>query len=87
MPKFTYMLDDRVHVRLVDAAEKSEGGTLFIPETAKQSRQKAEVLCVGPKALGIEVGMVVELQSYAGENVGDDTLVVRAPDILGIWED
>lgn len=87
MPKFTHMLDDRVHVRVLDAAEKTEGGVLFIPETAKQSRQRAEVLTVGPKALGIEVGMVVELVSFAGDTAGDDTLVVRAGDILGIWEE
>lgn len=87
MPTFTRMLDDFVHVRVLEAAERTPSGKLFLPETALTQRQRAEVLCAGPNAVGIEPGMVVELDSYAGDALDEDTMVVRVYGILGIWED
>ena len=84
--KFSKMLNDRVHLRLLDAPERTPGGKLFIPESAQQTRQRAEVLCAGPEAHGIEVGMIIELETYAGTVVDDDEVVCRAGNLVGVWE-
>ncbi len=87
-------LHDRVLVRRVEAAPKTTGG-LFLPETAKEKPQAAEVVAVGPgrttdKALlppTVKVGDRVLLGKYAGDEVkldGVDHLVVKETEILAI---
>ena len=75
---FETMIKDQVHVRMVDAAKTTETGKLFIPESAKQTRQLATVLRVGPEAYFLEEGMTVHLESFAGVELSDATMVVRA---------
>ena len=41
-------LYDRVLVKRIDAEKKTSGG-LYIPESAKEKPQEAEVIAVGPK--------------------------------------
>ena len=87
-------LADRVVVRPQDAEETTAGG-LIIPDTAKEKPQKGTVVSVGPGKVenGTKVDMtvsegdVVLYGKYAGTEVtidGDDVLIMRESDILGI---
>ena len=87
-------LADRVVVRPQDAEETTAGG-LIIPDTAKEKPQKGTVISVGPGKVenGTKVDMtvsegdVVLYGKYAGTEVtidGDDVLIMRESDILGI---
>ena len=87
-------LADRVVVRPQDAEETTAGG-LIIPDTAKEKPQKGTVVAVGPGKVenGTKVDMtvsendVVLYGKYAGTEVtidGDDVLIMRESDILGI---
>ena len=90
-------LSDRVLVRRLDAEQKTSGG-LFIPETAKEKPQHAEVVAVGAGRL-TEKGETVPLTvkpgdkilfgKYAGDEVkldGADHIILRESDILAILE-
>ena len=90
-------LHDRVVVRRVDAEEKSAGG-IIIPDAAKEKPQQGEVVAAGPGArdesgkvrpLDVKVGDRVLFGKYSGETVrvkGDELLVMREEDILGVVE-
>ena len=72
-------LNDRVLVKRLESEEKTAGG-LFIPDTAKEKPQVAEVLAVGPggNVDGKEVEMIVKVgdkvltSKYAGTEVKVD---------------
>ena len=87
-------LADRVVVRPQDAEETTAGG-LIIPDTAKEKPQKGTVISVGPGKvengtkvdMTVSAGDVVLYGKYAGTEVtidGDDVLIMRESDILGI---
>jgi chaperonin GroES len=88
-------LHDRVLVRRVEAEERSAGG-LYIPETAKEKPQKAEVIAVGTgrisktgevKPLVVEPGQIVLFGKYAGDEIkldGIDHIILREEDILAV---
>lgn len=87
-------LADRVVVRPQAAEEKTSGG-LIIPDTAKEKPQKGIVVAVGPGKVenGTKIDMtvndgdVVLYGKYAGTEVtidGEDVLIMRESDILGI---
>ncbi len=91
-------LHDRVLVRRVEAEEKTAGG-IIIPDTAKEKPQEGEVIAVGPGARD-ESGKVVELDVKAGDRIlfgkwsgtevrldGEDLLIMKESDILGIIDD
>jgi len=90
-------LYDRVLVRRVDSATQTTGG-LFIPESAKEKPQQAEVIAVGTGritdageviALKVEPGMRVLFGKYAGDEVkldGVEHIILRESDILAIIE-
>jgi chaperonin GroES len=90
-------LYDRVLVRRVDAEQKSSGG-LFIPESAKEKPQQAEVVAVGEGRrtkseeivpLIVKKGDRVLFGKYAGDEVkldGKDHIILRESDILAIIE-
>ena len=89
-------LGDRVLVRVLDAKEKTEGG-IYLPDTAKEKPQEAEVIAVGPGKT-LESGKVQEPQvkvkdkvlfgKYSGTAVttkeGEEFLILREEDILAI---
>jgi chaperonin GroES len=90
-------LQDRVIVRRVKAEEKTQGG-LIIPDTAKEKPVEAIVLAVGNGKL-LENGTVRKLDVHEGDRVlfgkytgsevkldGEDALILREEDILGILE-
>ena len=90
-------LKDRVLVKYSDEPEKSAGG-IFIPETAKEKPQKGEVIAVGSgkitddgkvQAMEVKIGDVVLFEKYSGSKInmdGDEYLIIREDDILGIEE-
>src|SRR3954462_9423175 len=91
-------LHDRVVVRRIDAEEKTKGG-IIIPDTAKEKPQEGVVVAVGPGARD-ESGKIVTVDLRAGDRVlfgkwsgaevkidGDDLLIMKESDIMGVVED
>jgi chaperonin GroES len=90
-------LQDRVIVRRVKAEEKTKGG-LIIPDTAKEKPVEAVVLAVGNgkvledgtvRKLDVVEGDRVLFGKYTGSEVkldGEDALILREEDILGVIE-
>jgi chaperonin GroES len=90
-------LQDRVIIRRVKEQEKSKGG-IIIPDTAKEKPAEGEVMAVGSgkilengtvRKLDVTVGDRVLFGKYDGTEVkidGEDRLIMREDDILGILE-
>ena len=81
-------LHDRVVVKRVAEEEKTKGG-IIIPDTAKEKPMEGEVIAVGPGARD-EKGTLVPLDvKWSGTEVkldGDDLLIMKESDIMGILE-
>ena len=90
-------LQDRVIVKRLEEEEKTKGG-IIIPDTAKEKPQEARVVAVG-KGKVDEDGKIIPLDvkvndrvlfgKYSGTEInidGDDHLIMREEDILGIIE-
>ena len=90
-------LHDRVLVRRVDEEQLSRGG-IIIPDTAKEKPIKGRVIAVGNgkaldngevRPLNVREGDIVLFSKYGGTDVkidGEDHLIMREDDILGIVE-
>ena len=90
-------LYDRVLVKRLEAESRSAKG-LFIPDTAKDKPQQAEVVAVGPGRTtdkNLVVPMVVKpgdrilFGKYAGDEIkvdGVDHIILRESDILAVLE-
>ena len=90
-------LHDRVVVKRIDAEEKTKGG-IIIPDTAKEKPQEGEIIAVGSGArdesgklvpLDVKAGDRILFGKYSGTEVklnGEEHLIVREEDILGIIE-
>ena len=90
-------LYDRVVVTRIAEEEKTKGG-IIIPDTAKEKPVEGKVLAVGSgrtledgtmRKLDIEVGDRVLFGKYSGTEVkigGEDHLILREEDILGVVE-
>jgi chaperonin GroES len=91
-------LQDRVIVRRLEEEEKTKGG-IIIPDTAKEKPMEGKVIAVGPgKVLesGNKVKMTVKkgdrilFGKYSGTEIkmeGEDYLIMREDDILGVIEE
>src|SRR3982750_2796026 len=91
-------LHDRVVVKRIEAEEKTAGG-IIIPDTAKEKPQEGEIVAVGPGGrdetgklipIEIKVGDRVLFGKWSGTEVkieGEDLLIMKESDILGIVED
>ncbi len=91
-------LSDRVLVKRLENEENMSAGGIIIPETAKEKPQEGEVVAVGPGkmqddgkvlAMNVKTGDRVLFGKYAGTDVkidGDDFLIMREDDILGVME-
>ncbi len=87
-------LGDRVLVKCIDEEEKTAGG-IIIPDAAKEKAQTGSVLAVGAGRRDVE-GQVIPLEvrpgdviyfgKYSGTEAGNDHLIIREDDILGIVE-
>ena len=90
-------LHDRVVVRRIEEDNTSAGG-IVIPDTAAEKPMPGEVLAVGNgkvqdngevRALDVKAGDKVLFGKYSGTEVkveGDDVLVMREDDIMGVIE-
>jgi chaperonin GroES len=84
-------------VKRLEEKEQVQGG-IIIPDTAKEKPQEAKVLAVGPgrvtedgklQPIEVKVGDTVFFGKYAGTEVkieGDDLLIIREDDVLGVLE-
>ncbi len=90
-------LNDRLLVKRLQEEEKTAGG-IIIPDSAKEKPAEGEVIAVGPGkvadngervALQVKEGDMVLFSKYGGTDVkldGEDFLIMREEDILGIVE-
>ena len=90
-------LHDRVVVRRIESEDKTAGG-IIIPDTAKEKPIEAKVVAVGTgrildsgevRPLAVKKGDLVLFGKYGGTEVkidGEDHLILREDDILGIIE-
>ncbi|HBQ85470.1 MAG TPA: co-chaperone GroES [Syntrophomonas sp.] len=94
MPVKIQPLGDRIVVKVVEVVEEKTKSGLYVPDTAKEKPQEADVLAVGPGALtddgkrlpiDVAVGDKVIFSKYAGTEVkidGEEYLVLSSRDIL-----
>lgn len=90
-------LQDRVIVKRIEEEEKSKGG-IIIPDTAKEKPQEGKVVAVGKGKIGddgkvtpldVKVNDRILFGKYSGSEInidGDEHLIMREEDILGIIE-
>ena len=90
-------LADRVVVKRTNQEDKTKGG-IIIPDTAKEKPIEGEVVAVGSgkiledgtvRKLDVKVGDRVLFGKYSGTEVkvdGEDRLILREDDILGVLE-
>lgn len=90
-------LNDRLLVKRLKEEEMTAGG-IIIPDSAKEKPAEGEVVAVGPGkvadngervALQVKEGDNVLFSKYGGTDVkldGEDFLIMREDDILGIVE-
>jgi chaperonin GroES len=88
-------LGDRVLIKRVEEEQKTKGG-IIIPDTAKEKPQEGEVIAVGPgarddagkvHALDVKKGDRILFGKWSGTEVkidGDDLLIMKESDILGV---
>jgi chaperonin GroES len=83
-------LQDRVIIRRLKEEEKTKGG-IIIPDTAKEKPAEGEVMAVGNGKVQ-EDGTVRKVDVKVGDRVlfgkydGEDRLIVREENILGVLE-
>ena len=90
-------LNDRILVKRLEEEAKTAGG-IIIPDSAKEKPAEGEIVAVGPGkmndagervAMDVAVGDRVLFSKYGGTDVkldGDDYLIMREDDILGVIE-
>ena len=91
-------LSDRILVERLEGETQTKGG-LFIPDSAKEKPQEGRVIAVGTgkvldnseiAALQVKEGDRVLFGKYSGTEIkldGEERLIIREDDILGIVED
>ncbi len=90
-------LQDRVIVKRIEGEEKTKGG-IIIPDTAKEKPQEGKIVAAGKGKVGddgkvipleVKVGDRILFGKYSGSEIkidGDDLLIMREDDILGVLE-
>jgi len=90
-------LNDRLVIQRLEEEERSTGG-IIIPDSAKEKPAQGRVIAAGPGKLdeagkrvelNVKKGDVVLFSKYGGTDVkldGEDYLIMREDDILGIIE-
>ncbi len=90
-------LGDRLVAKPVEQEEQTSMG-IYLPETAKEKPQQAEVIAVGPGArdedgdridMDVSVGDIVLYAKYSGTSIkldGSEYLILKESDVLAIVE-
>ena len=90
-------LGDRILVKRIKEEEKTKGG-IIIPDTAKEKPQEGKVVAVGKGKVAddgkliapeVKAGDKILFGKYSGSEIkleGEDLIVLREDDILGIIE-
>ena len=90
-------LNDRILVKRLEEEETTKGG-IIIPDSAKEKPAEGEVVAVGPGKtddkgdvvhMQLKVGDRVLFSKYGGTDVkldGEDYLIMREDDVLGVLE-
>jgi len=90
-------LNDRILVQRLEQEDKTAGG-IIIPDSAKEKPAEGKIVAVGNGklndngervAMDVKVGDTVLFSKYGGTDVkidGEDYLIMREDDILGIIE-
>jgi chaperonin GroES len=90
-------LGDRILVKRIKEEERTKGG-IIIPDTAKEKPQEGKVVAVG-KGKYSDEGKLIPTEVKAGDRIlfgkysgsefkheGEDLLILREDDILGVIE-
>jgi chaperonin GroES len=91
-------LHDRVVLRRIEEDSKTKGG-IIIPDTAQEKPMQGEVIAVGPGGRD-ESGKLIPIDLKSGDRVlfgkwsgtevkldGEELLIMKESDILGVIED
>lgn len=87
-------LSDRVLIKRMEGEEKTAAG-IIIPDAAKEKAQTGAVVAVGPGRrdssgnsipMAVKVGDTVYFGKYAGTDAGEDYLIIKEDEILGVVE-
>jgi len=86
-------LGDRVLVKRLANQEKTASG-IIIPDAAKPKSQTGIVIAVGTgrvyentvTPLAVKVDDVIYFGQYSGTEAGEDHIIIREDDILGVVE-
>jgi len=87
-------LYDRVLVKRLETEEKTEGG-IIIPDTAKEKGQTGEIIAIGSgriskegnmTPLQVKKGDIIYFGKYSGTDLGDDHLILKEDEVLGVIE-
>lgn len=85
-------LGNRALVKRVKNEERTAGG-IYIPDSAQEKAQKGHVVAVGAGTrdtsgnaipMQVNVGDVVYFGKYSGTEAGDEYLIIREDEILGV---
>lgn len=85
-------LYDRVLIQRVEEETKTSGG-IYIPEAAKEKTQIGKVYAIGSGRLTpegkvlpmqVKVGDTVFIGKFAGTQAGDNFIIIKEDEILGI---
>jgi chaperonin GroES len=90
-------LADKIVVKIIEETQQTTGG-IFIPDSAREKPQRAEVLAVGPgkvldsgarEEMDVKVGDIVLFAKYGGNDIKIENVeykILSVKDILGIIE-
>ena len=90
-------LYDRILVKRIDNDVEKTSGGLYIPDSAKEKPQHAEVVAVGSGKLledgnralpDVKAGDKILFGKYSGADIridGDEYLILREDEILGVF--
>ena len=91
-------LHDRIVVKRIEDKENNLQNGLYIPDSAKEKPQEAEVVAVGKGKrtedgkiipLDVQVGDRILFGKYSGSDIkinGNEYLIMREDEVLGILE-
>ncbi len=87
-------LGDRVLIKRLEGEEKTKSG-IIIPDAAKEKAQTGSVVAVGSghrdangnvAPLSVKIGDTVYFGKYSGTEAGDEHIIIREDEILGVVE-